>query len=499
MVRGVGTLLSARLLRLLGWIVLTKACRLLDIIVLKHITLPSLNKWTKVQPVICGVLLLCSFGLVARALTKVLGLDNTHQPEDEGEEDLHVHVDPRAATKRAVRTVNFLTHPRTPARLLLWVVVAEPIVALHYHLFKHVRFANHRSKEHRSAVVWCSPTLQNPAFRALGEVHNLLTQVDHKHWQLTRQVHGRSTCYTEWWTMARRAAYITLGSLSRRLIHMFQRWPWPLAQLVDPSLDKQTKVTVAKRFFKVKECCLDNAFSRRLRARYPNHSWEVCFSPEVQHVLHMAFSRTLLTSTFVERIFANLTKWTSLRHHGADLLAAKHMTGCLKTVQQLLASRTPKLTRRATARSRPAWVKKSSHLTGLHLFCSQASTDSASASPADSWKRIQHAQKQWRDLPPRQKTFWRMQARAKRSRSGEGQHSTASDAVLGSPPNHSASSMHIVAGCDPGSICPVHASTSMEPGIPLSDEVYESPSRQTRSLLGTLQFLAAGACVATPP
>ena len=47
--------------------------------------------------------------------------------------------------------------------------------------------------------------------------------------------------------------------------------------------------------------------------------------PALRDFLTKVFERVVMTSTFVERVFKDLTSWTSLQGQEAGLIAAKHV------------------------------------------------------------------------------------------------------------------------------------------------------------------------------
>ena len=59
---------------------------------------------------------------------------------------------------------------------------------------------------------------------------------------------------------------ICMGSIFRRFFVAFSGWPWQLCRLVDPMASNEMRRRVAGRFSDAKSCCLDEYFSRRLKA-----------------------------------------------------------------------------------------------------------------------------------------------------------------------------------------------------------------------------------------
>ena len=77
--------------------------------------------------------------------------------------------------------------------------------------------------------------------------------------------------------------------------------------------------------------------------------------PALRDFLTKVFERVVMTSTFVERVFKDLTSWTSLQGQEVGLVAANHVNSlfALSGERWRHSLRIP----RQSGRERPAWTK----------------------------------------------------------------------------------------------------------------------------------------------
>ena len=103
------------------------------------------------------------------------------------------------------------------------------------------------------------------------------------------------------------AVVLASGCLWRKLRRSLQCFPWLLVPLCDDNASEADQQAAAKRLFDCPLCCLDEGLGRRLRNSVD--SWECLLQEPLRTFLKVFFQRAVVTSTFVERCFAALTRF----------------------------------------------------------------------------------------------------------------------------------------------------------------------------------------------
>ena len=141
---------------------------------------------------------------------------------------------------------------------------------------------------------------------------------------------------------------------------------------------------------------------------------------DFQRFFQSVFEQIVLTSTFIERKFANFTHWTRQsqgRKCSLSLLAAKHITRTLGNTVDTWRQKND--IKRKSLKSRPAWVKKGrvSRLNGFHMFLkemkAQAEENIQGAADADVFLR--QGSYEWSLLSYEAKKEYSEKARAENS------------------------------------------------------------------------------------
>ena len=156
----------------------------------------------------------------------------------------------------------------------------------------------------------------------------------------------------------------------RKLIETWERYPWRLTDLLQGSAEEQ--VEKAKEVCAKPPCCLDS-FTAKLAKQYGP---EVLAGEEAKVFLKAVFDRVLPTSTYVERMFARLARWTETKGHKLHLsqLSAKHFTNTFSSIVETWRGKARKsgiIARVRNNKERPSWVKggwQQQCSTGLHIF-----------------------------------------------------------------------------------------------------------------------------------
>ena len=124
-------------------------------VVLRNLQIPALNKWTKLAPVLSQITLMANFfRVIARAFgskledTKSAEASGQVDPEDADMSEGEILGAPsdsavafrKAAQRRMNKGYRFLSHPGTPGTLLVWMVISDIVMPIHYRLFKYATF-----------------------------------------------------------------------------------------------------------------------------------------------------------------------------------------------------------------------------------------------------------------------------------------------------------------------------------------------------------------------
>ena len=105
------------------------------------------------------------------------------------------------------------------------------------------------------------------------------------------------------------------------------------------------------------------------------------------------FTRSVCTSTFVERTFSAMTRWTRTRQSLATV-ASKHVATVFKSGVERLQERLH--IERQSSKSRPVWVKSTTpgyKLTGLHKFATEVCKGMDFATQLHAWQALSAAER----------------------------------------------------------------------------------------------------------
>ena len=354
---------------------------------------PALNKWTKLGPTIAKVVFMSQFcGVLGYCLRREFGKleeRDEEEQEDAGGADadaaaaaaaVGLPLDERAewrrvANQRRLKTVEFLEDREAAFFNLLWLVIAAPILTLHWRLFKHAKWVSERAADTEAGHIvsrFCNPA-SNPAAAIIVTLLNILVNVEAL--EVVCFFHGP----LQQWSISRQLAVqqlvlVAAGQLWRKLVAPWLCYPWRMWPLAF-SANEQERRQAARELLAQRDCCLDECFSRKLRALAPDEDALL----EMHAFLHTCFTRVVATSTFVERRFAAYGAWCSRRGGTPRLatLAAKHLTSCLKDfVEHWRGQQEGR--KKDSAKQRPSWVADRGtqfRQTGLHVFISERGHD----------------------------------------------------------------------------------------------------------------------------
>ncbi len=385
---------------------------------LQPIVLPALNKWTKVAPCVAHVVLLQTFcGVLPSAFAQAF----KHRPQAESEDSEaeanalgaaldRVRARRRLGRKRNLKASAFVQDSHAHWAGWVWLLIAEPVMRVHYHLFRHGTWLTERVNSHGSPIAFCDN--RSPAMKVSRELYEFFFNVDQ---QLGPMV-GLFGSFAQWHQHRRRglrrALFLTLCQLWRKLILPFHDFPWLLFEIFGGGPQIQGEKQRALRdMLAAPECCCDSHFTGRLRKVAPTVE-TLLQDDELQVFLQAVVLRVVPTSTYIERVFAKVTAWTR-RQLTMPGLAAKHATATFKDVEQAWRRRANQERSRSYKR-RPSWtsstVSKGTRVTGLHLFGASLRQEQEPA-----LQILRDTRAQWRNLSREERQKWAHRARMKRA------------------------------------------------------------------------------------
>ena len=373
-------------------------------------------------------------GMLGHALKQEFGaLAERVEQEEEGEEQRQAEavglpLDERIAWKRVanqrrLKATEFVQDPEASWGNLVWLIIASPILTLHWKLFKHAKWSVEidTAKEELGSIIkkFCVPSL-NPASDVIDSLLDMLRNSSQA-LRVAALFHGS----LEQWSEQRLKTFqqlvlVASGQLWRKLVMPWLVFPWRLWPLVWGD-SREAKLAAAQHLLAQQDCCLDQPFTQKLRRLSPDA--EFLLQPDMQEFLEVVFTRLVATSTFVERRFASYGAWVARRSAGCRLatLAAKHVTSCLKEFVSSWKQRVQP-ERQANARSRPVWetsAQKGQRSTGLHVFCQdfkrqyESSLQGQAWSPARLAAYLRSSRAAWEALTREEKAVYSRRAQEK--------------------------------------------------------------------------------------
>lgn len=426
-----------------------KAADLFCECLLRPVSVPALNKWTKVFPCVGACVLLASFSDVGqstfrtkfgdREMHSLSELDSSDNEEDEA---LHVPINEikrwrKLAKKRNAKATSFLCDEQARFLNMLWILVTAPCMKLHWLLFKTATWYSDRDRkkhmqmdptvsdiEEQTLTVgqFCIPS-KNPGLKVMKELQSQLEDPSSA---------LRLLCFFfgdfEGWPQARkrialRSILLTVGQLARKVIEPFLSYPWKLYELSLPDIDLDCQKSLVRALCDAPTCCLDAGFSGKLKALAVREAAvEQGLSSEFREFMHTVFERVVLTSTFVERKFAHFTHWTDVKGKGVSLalLAAKHVTRAFKDAVEVWKDRI-KAPRSQSWSSRPSWCRKkdtTARQNGFHLFAAERRESMRGSCRGQQASRqfLEETQEAWRLLSDDERQAWGERARQSNAR-----------------------------------------------------------------------------------
>ena len=410
-----------------------KAADLIYEFLLRPAQIPALNKWTKAFPCVGATVLLASFSGVARfCFDKQFKLSERASSESSAEdpEDKALGVPlneskrwRKLARKRNEKARRFVGDEQANFSNMLWLHTASPIMTLHWKLFKTETWHCDRPQEDPAQTIRVGQFCvldTNPAMKVAAELMQILLDPDTMLATMSFLFGHFQTWSQERKRMLRRAIVVCLGQLLRKLVQPFLCYPWRLWPLAHPRSSSNARTQCVAELGSARECCCDSGCSQRLKAMQMANP-DVLSERAFQEFFQTIFQQIVLTSTFIERKFANFSHWTTQsqgRKNTLSLLAAKHITRSFQNTVESWRERNN--IKKQSQKFRPAWVKeaKSSRLDGFHMFTQERKMEAGKRieGAANADLSLRQISNEWSQLSPSSKSKYSERAKAENAR-----------------------------------------------------------------------------------
>ena len=222
-----------------------------------------------------------------------------------------------------------------PTIFLVWTTIVDQLMTLHYRLFNYGTWFNHiepspDAEQQRLGIFhFCRKPTANPAAKMITAFAAMLVDADgagKEFMPLTERKYGSMASWPrELSKMLHNALVIAMLRAWRLIWQHFQQWPWLLAPVYDPHSTAEDQSAAIARFLAIppESPILDAGLGRKLRSLVSTP--EDMLEPQLFHFMQTLFSRLVVTSTFVERLFKDLTCWTHRANQTVATVAAKHV------------------------------------------------------------------------------------------------------------------------------------------------------------------------------
>ena len=283
-----------------------QACSKLLMVTFNVLSVPSMNKWLSVWPLLCDLVLL---GSLHRVFVDALRLTLGETLEEDMAEDSVSETELLGASqdwhrqerRRAAKVLRWVEDKAAHAKSMMFVHLVSPVLKLHYTLFKYVQTSPLGNT--KSYLFNLCDTRLSVCARILGELSGLLfNSAETGPWApLVYSLPPLSAWPSKLKEAARVGIYLLLGQVWRRLVHAYDQWRWRLVALGDPDVPDVQQLAVAEQLFSAPLETLDPGCS--LKARRQAGSKEALLTPEWQRFLFQTFNKVVLSTAFVETLF----------------------------------------------------------------------------------------------------------------------------------------------------------------------------------------------------
>ena len=401
-------------------------------VILKRITQPAQNKWTKMDPAFQQTTLVVFFFLLIKqalerksrityeAVVARYGLgpggDAILEAENGGEAKKH------QAVRYSRRSLLFVGDTETQHSLLIWSVVGAVIMNIHYRLFKHVSWYSDGDDEGYTAFdvcPGCKPE-RNPAILALTAIAKIMFDPNGSGKSFLGPIYFFFGGTVQWpervLANLQRELVVAFCKLWRSLFHTFKRNPWPLAKVFNTETPMAEREKGARELWDMKACCVDAWCGQPLRGSICE-SWRSLFEPHLHDFMRAMFLRCVLTSTFIEKCFAPLTTFTAAfrSRHTLPSVAGHHLLTVFdEVVNKWWETLDPAPT--SCNKSRPVTVKGSpegAHTCGWHLYVAE-NPPAHRSSHQEAIAEVHDKMAAWKRLPPEEQAPYIAKAKKQR-------------------------------------------------------------------------------------
>lgn len=196
---------------------------------------PAKNKWTQVTPVIMDFALGTNFHCIFQQAWSILrsSRDRRQEPQNDDDSmssDAQIGIPTDAMTtnrkiehKRGTLGERFMDDPLTKARLLLFLVIARPVMSLHLMLFRDA--TTPAEPEIRAPIFNMCDMRKSPAMKCVSSLSKLFFH-SHSDWHLITVAIGSEEWPEQFELQVVSNLLSMIGSVWRRLIVSFEVWPW---------------------------------------------------------------------------------------------------------------------------------------------------------------------------------------------------------------------------------------------------------------------------------
>ena len=222
---------------------------------------------------------------------------------------------------------------------LVWLTVVSQVMILHYKLFKTGTWLSHlpsvsaceSDSQHRVGIFrFCRRPWDNPAAQLLTALGACILDPRGSGVEFLYLLFGRYGHDILGWPQALTVALHCTLVLAfcrawRMLYFCFQRYPWLLAPAFDPEADEDERQAARARFIAQPKGSkvLDPGLGRKLRDLVETEA--DLKAPNLFAFFQALFTRLVVTSTFVERVFKDLTSWSNKNGQKLPSVGAKHV------------------------------------------------------------------------------------------------------------------------------------------------------------------------------
>ena len=374
---------------------------------------PAANRYTKIFPVVIRITLILNFYRVLRLALKTLVKGLTVESEDEAvlhdeaavvgaPQEPMVHQRKLQAKQQTKLMQLVEQDANTILLFLVWLVVVQTIMPLHWRLFKRGTFFNHMShksddEQRLACFEFCRGGRRSPSGKLMVTLSSMLMAPEtsgRKELELLFLRYGQTVVQ---WPLALLVALqisgvLVLSRIWRLCVYHFDGMPWAISSIFDPDVPYEDQLAAARKFIAYPKGSkrLDPGFGRKLRDLVEDAT--DLFEPRLHRFCQALFERVVVTSTYIERQFKDLTHWSRIQAQGIETLSAKRTNSTFSEVVNLWREK-----KRRQGRKRPVWVKKSKtgcSITGLHVFARHRPEEEIfSASVRDKWKDLRGEEK----------------------------------------------------------------------------------------------------------